>query len=118
MRRRGGYGVQRLEAALNRGGDMEKVCDHTFSQLTAMAADLRGSMMLPVVGKPTRNVQARKVLAEGMRRLGRCPQDVDEFERWCEQGGLQKGGLEGLKALRYRPQILRNHGFRCTTPRW
>jgi hypothetical protein len=106
-----GYGVQRIEAALNRGGDMEKVRDHTFTQLTAMVADVRGSMMLPVVGKPTRNFQAGRILAEAMRRLGRCPVDVEEFELWCEQGGLHKGGLEGLKALRYWPQILRNYGI-------
>lgn len=106
-----GYGVQRIEAALNRGGDMEKVRDHTFTQLTAMVADVRGSMMLPVCGKPTRNFQAGVILAEGMRRLGRCPRDVEEFEQWCEQGGLNKGGLEGLKALRFWPQILRNYGI-------
>ncbi|MEO1001897.1 MAG: hypothetical protein AAFX65_02150 [Cyanobacteria bacterium J06638_7] len=106
-----GYGVQRIEAALNRGGDMEKVRDHTFTQLTAMVADVRGSMMLPMYGKPTRNFQAGTILAESMRRLGRCPADVEEFELWCEQGGLHKGGLEGLKALRYWPQILRNYGI-------
>lgn len=106
-----GYGVQRIEAALNRGGDMEKVRDHTFTQLTAMVADVRGSMMLPMYGKPTRNFQAGRILAEGMRQLGRCPRDVEEFELWCEQEGLQKGGLEGLKALRYWPQILRNYGI-------
>ncbi|MEX1323650.1 MAG: hypothetical protein AB1Z21_05565, partial [Synechococcaceae cyanobacterium] len=106
-----GYGVQRIEAALNRGGDMEKVRDHTFTQLTAMVADVRGSMMLPMYGKPTRNFQAGRILAECMRRLGRCPRDVEEFELWCEQGGLHKGGLEGLKALRYWPQILRNYGI-------
>jgi len=27
---------------------MENVRDHTFAQLTAMVADVRGSMMLPV----------------------------------------------------------------------
>jgi hypothetical protein len=106
-----GYGVQRIEAALNRGGDMEKVRDHTFTQLTAMVADVRGSMMLPVCGKPTRNFQAGRILAEGMRRLNRCPRDVEEFESWCERAGLHKGGLEGLKALRYWPQILRNYGI-------
>lgn len=106
-----GYGVQRIEAALNRGGDMEKVRDHTFTQLTAMVADVRGSMMLPMYGKPTRNFQAGRILAEGMRLLGRCPRDVEEFELWCEQEGLQKGGLEGLKALRYWPQILRNYSI-------
>ena len=106
-----GYGVQRIEAALNRGGDMEKVRDHTFTQLTAMVADVRGSMMLPVCGKPTRNFQAGRILAEGMRQLGRCPRDVEEFEQWCERGGLAKGGLEGLKALRFWPQILINYGI-------
>jgi hypothetical protein len=93
-----GYGVQRIEATLNRGGDMEKVRDHTFTQLTAIVADVRGSMMLPAFGKPTRNFQAGQILAEGMRKLGRCPNDVDEFEQWCEQAGVKKGGLEGLKA--------------------
>jgi len=68
-----GYGVQRIEAALVRGGDMEKVRDHTFAQLTAMVADVRGSMMLPVSGKPTRNFQAGQVLADRMRDLKRCP---------------------------------------------
>ncbi|EDY39491.1 conserved hypothetical protein [Cyanobium sp. PCC 7001] len=106
-----GYGVQRIEATLSRGGDMEKVRDHTFTQLTAMVADVRGSMMLPVCGRPTRNFQAGQILAEGMRRLGRCPNDVDEFEQWCEQAGVKKGGLEGLKALRYWPQILLNYGI-------
>jgi hypothetical protein len=106
-----GYGVQRIEATLSRGGDMEKVRDHTFTQLTAMVADVRGSMMLPVFGRPTRNFQAGQILAEGMRRLGRCPNDVDEFEQWCEQAGLKKGGLEGLKALRFWPQILVNYGI-------
>ncbi|MFQ6539826.1 MULTISPECIES: hypothetical protein [Aphanothece] len=106
-----GYGVQRIEATLSRGGDMEKVRDHTFTQLTAMVADVRGSMMLPVFGKPTRNFQAGQILAEGMRTLGRCPHDVDEFEQWCEQAGVKKGGLEGLKALRFWPQILINYGL-------
>jgi hypothetical protein len=108
-----GYGVQRIEATLSRGGDMEKVRDHTFSQLTAMVADLRGSMMLPVCGNPTRNFQAGRILAEGMRQLSRCPRDVEEFEEWCQQAGVNKGGLEGLKALRYWPQILRNYGIQA-----
>ena len=106
-----GYGVQRIEATLNRGGDMEKVRDHTFTQLTAIVADVRGSMMLPAFGKPTRNFQAGQILAQGMRKLGRCPNDVDEFEHWCEQAGVKKGGLEGLKALRYWPQILINYNI-------
>lgn len=100
-----GYGVPRIEATLNRGGNMEKVRDHTFSQLTAMVADVRGSMMLPLTGKPTRNFQAGQVLAHMMHNLHRCPLDIWEFEQACEDGGLNKGSLEGLKALKYWPQI-------------
>ncbi|MGC6483020.1 MAG: hypothetical protein ACON4T_05585 [Synechococcus sp.] len=106
-----GYGVQRIEAALVRGGDMEKVRDHTFAQLTAMVADVRGSMMLPVSGTPTRNFQAGQVLAARMLTLQRCPQSMEELEEWCEAEGLRKGGLEGLKALRYWPQIVRKYAI-------
>lgn len=103
-----GYGVPSIEATLNRGGYTEKkerVRDHTFTQLTAMVADVRGSMMLPVSGQPTRNFQAGQVLARGIINHSRCPLDIYEFERWCEEAGINKGALEGLKALRYWPQI-------------
>ena len=90
---------------------MEKVRDHTFAQLTAMVADVRGSMMRPVSGNPTRNFQAGQVLAEHMRTEQRCPQSMDELESWCEDAGLRKGGLEGLKALRYWPQIARKYAI-------
>ena len=100
-----GYAVPRIEATLNKGGFTEKVRDHTFSQLTAIVADVRGSMMLPVSGKPTRNFQAGQALANGMLANGRCPITVEELEHWCEGAGLNKGSLEGLKALRYWLQI-------------
>ena len=100
-----GYAVPRIEATLNKGGFTEQVRDHTFSQLTAIVADVRGSMMLPVSGKPTRNFQAGQALATGMLEHGRCPHNIEEFEWWCEGAGLNKGSLEGLKALRYWPQI-------------
>ena len=90
---------------------MEKVRDHTFAQLTAMVADVRGSMMLPVSGRPTRNFQAGQVLADRMRELQRCPASMEELEGWCEEEGLSKGGLEGLKALRYWPQIVRKYSI-------
>ena len=61
--------------------------------------------MLPVRGEPTRNFQAGQALAQGLLEYGRCPYDVEEFEQWCEAKGLNKGALEGLKALRYWPQI-------------
>lgn len=100
-----GYAVPRIESTLDKGGFTERVRDHTFSQLTAVVADARGSMMLPVRGKPTRNFQAGQILAKGMREHHRCPVDIAEFEHWCENSGLQKGALEGLKALKYWPQI-------------
>lgn len=62
-------------------------------------------MMMPVSGMPTRNFQAGQALAEGMLTHGRCPVSIEEFEQWCGEAGLNKGSLEGLKALRYWPQI-------------
>ncbi|WP_413440715.1 hypothetical protein [Synechococcus sp. MIT S1220] len=106
-----GYAVPRIEATLVRDGDFEKVRDHTFTQLTAMVADVRGSMMLPVSGRPTRNFQAGQVLAQQMCEHGRCPNSMEELEAWCEDAGLRKGALEGLKALRYWPQIARRYAI-------
>ena len=106
-----GYGVQGIEATLDQGGDMETVRDHTFSQLTAMVADVRGSMMLPVTGKPTRNFQAGEILAKIMKKKKKCPARIEEFEAACEAAGLNKGGLEGLRALRYWPQIKQKYGI-------
>lgn len=106
-----GYAVPRIEATLVRDGDFEKVRDHTFTQLTAMVADVRGSMMLPASGMPTRNFQAGQVLANNMRDIGRCPSSMEELEQWCEAAGLRKGGLEGLKSLRYWPQIARKYAI-------
>lgn len=106
-----GYAVPRIESTLVRDGDFERVRDHTFSQLTAMVADVRGSMMLPVSGSPTRNFQAGQVMAEAMRDQGRCPHSMEELEQWCETAGLRKGGLEGLKSLRYWPQIARKYAI-------
>ena len=106
-----GYAVPRIEATLVRDGDFEKVRDHTFTQLTAMVADVRGSMMQPSSGKPTRNFQAGQVMATLMRREERCPTSMEELEQSCESAGLPRGGLEGLKALRYWPQIARKYAI-------
>ena len=106
-----GYAVPRIEATLVRDGDFERVRDHTFTQLTAMVADVRGSMMLPSSGNPTRNFQAGQVLAQQMRVLGRCPSSMEELESWCEAVGLRRGALEGLKSLRYWPQIARKYAI-------
>ena len=106
-----GYGVQRIEASLARDGDYVQVRDHTFSQLTAMVADVRGSMMLPVSGKPTRNFQAGQVLARKMKSLSRCPLNIDEFVLWCKDSGLQIGGLEGINSLKYWPQIISKYSI-------
>ena len=72
-----GYGVQKIEAAIVRSGELEQVRDHTFSQLTAMVSDVRGSMMLPINGSPTRNFQAGQILAKGMLRNKRCPNSIN-----------------------------------------
>ncbi len=106
-----GYGVQRIEATLQKGNDLEKVRDHTFAQLTAMVADVRGSMMIPLTGKPTRNFQAGQILAENMKNLQRCPNNIDEFIQWCESSGIQRGGLEGIKSLQYWPEIMRQYSI-------
>ncbi len=106
-----GYGVQKIEAALVRDGEMRMVRDHTFSQLTAMVADVRGSMMKPVSGEPTRNFSAGIVLAENMKSFQRCPESEQEFLSWCINGGLSKGSLEGLKSLRCWPQIVKKYSI-------
>jgi hypothetical protein len=36
---------------------------------------------------------------------------MEELEQWCEAAGLRKGGLEGLKSLRYWPQIARKYAI-------
>jgi len=104
-----GYGVQRIDASLLKNGDFVQVRDHTFSQLTAMVADVRGSMMLPVSGSPTRNFQAGMVLAERMIEYKRCPYGVEEFIEWCEKSGLKLGALEGINSLKYWPNIIKKY---------
>ena len=106
-----GYGVQRIEASLLKNGDFVQVRDHTFSQLTAMVADVRGSMMLPLSGRPTRNFQAGEVLAEKMIEYKRCPNTVEEFVTWCEQSGLKRGALEGVNSLNYWPHIIKKYSI-------
>ena len=104
-----GYGVQRIEASLLKNGDFVQVRDHTFTQLTAMVADVRGSMMLPVSGCPTRNFQAGEVLAENMNTYNRCPHGVEEFVEWCDKAGLKRGALEGINSLNYWPYIIKKY---------
>lgn len=106
-----GYAVPRIEATLSKDGIPQKVRDHTFSQLMAIVADVRGSMMLPVSGMPTRNFQAGQALAKGMLEHNRCPLTIEEFEQWCEEANINKSSLEGLKALRYWPQIKQKYSI-------
>ncbi len=79
--------------------------DYTFSQLNAVKADVLGSMTLPTEGKPTRNFQAGQVLSDMLLQLKRCPKDVSEFVNWCNKYSLSQGGLEGLKSLKFWPDI-------------
>ena len=79
--------------------------DFTFSQLNAVKADVLGSMTLPKEGQPTRNFQAGQVLSDMLLQLKRCPKDVSEFVNWCNKYSLSQGGLEGLKSLKFWPDI-------------
>ena len=79
--------------------------DYTFSQLNAVKADVLGSMSLPTEGQPTRNFQAGQVLSDMLLKLKRCPNDVEEFANWCSKFSLSQGGLEGLKSLKFWPDI-------------
>ncbi len=106
-----GYGVQRIEAALSLEGNMKQVRDHTFSQLTAIIADVKGSMMQPQSGKPTRNFQVGNILADHMKSLGRCPKNLYELIEWCEESGLKRGALEGIKSLKYWPNIVKMYSI-------
>ena len=90
---------------------MQMVRDHTFAQLTAMVADVRGSMMQPISGSPTRNFQAGIILAKNMKKYKRCPRDINELIEWCENNGLMKGGLEGLNSIKYWPQIIKKYSI-------
>ena len=104
-----GYGVDSIKALeINKDKNQEKG-DFTFSQLNAVTADVLGSMSLPVIGKPTRNFQAGQVLSEMIVKLKRCPNDIDEFINWCEKFYLSKGDLEGLKSLRFWPDIYKKY---------
>jgi len=38
-------------------------------------------------------------------QLKRCPKDVSEFLNWCDKYCLSQGGLEGLKSLKFWPEI-------------
>ena len=104
-----GYGVELIHACLLKDGEFVQVRDHTFSQLTAMVADVRGSMMLPMSGSPTRNFQAGEVLAKKMIEFKRCPYNVEEFINWCEIADLKRGALEGINSLNYWPYIIKKY---------
>ncbi len=106
-----GYGVQKIEAAISREGNMHKVRDHTFTQLTAMVADVKGSMMLPVSGKPTRNFQVGQILARRMFDLQRCPFNLEELIDWCDYENLPLGALEGINSLRCWPDVVRQYSI-------
>ena len=101
-----GYGVPKIEAALLKDTEAHDFRDHTFAQLTAIVADVKGSMMEPSHGIPTRNFQAGQILAIKMREIKRCPENINELLGWCSESDIRTGSLEGLKSLKFWPQIL------------
>tara|TARA_Y100001970_G_scaffold293136_1_gene438005 strand:- start:13676 stop:15184 length:1509 start_codon:yes stop_codon:yes gene_type:complete len=106
-----GYGVEMIKAQENIFGEIFEKRDHTFSQLNAVKADVLGSMSLPSEGKPTRNFQAGQVLSEMFLKLKRCPRNISEFVEWCDKFSLSEGSLEGLKSLKYWPDMYKRYGI-------
>ena len=100
-----GYGEDIIIAKENLGNKYVESADYTFSQLNAVKADVLGSMSLPLEGNPTRNFQAGQVLSDMLLQLNRCPKEVSEFVNWCDKYSLSQGGLEGLKSLKFWPEI-------------
>ena len=113
-----GYGVQRIEAALVRDGDMEKVRDHTFSQLTAMVADVRGSMMPPTVGSPT-----REIFRLGCSWLYRCgssaaaPMASKSWSNGVKTRALPKAVSKACAHCAIGRRSFVNTALPCTMPR-
>ena len=107
-----GYGEETIIAKENIAGKLVTSADYTFSQLNAVKADVLGSMSLPTEGKPTRNFQAGQVLSDMLLKLKRCPNDVDEFIQWCNKFNLSQGGLEGLKSLKFWPDIYKEFNIK------
>ena len=106
-----GYGVEMIKAQEKISGNLFEKRDHTFSQLNAVTADVLGSMSLPSQGKPTRNFQAGQVLSEMFLELKRCPNNISEFIEWCDKFSLSQGSLEGLKSLKYWPNMYKKYGI-------
>ena len=107
-----GYGEEFIIAKGDEGDNSYESGDYTFSQLNAVKADVLGSISLPTEGKPTRNFQAGQVLADLFLNLKRCPNDVTEFISWCEKFSLREGGLEGLKSLKFWPDIYKEFNIK------
>ena len=107
-----GYGKDSIIANENVEGIFVKKGDYTFSQLNAVKADVLGSMSLPTEGQPTRNFQAGQVLSDMLLKLKRCPVDDSEFVHWCNERSLSQGGLEGLKSLKFWPDIYKEFGIK------
>ncbi len=106
-----GYGVTTIEAKLGKSSNNFNIRDHTFSQLIAVVSDVYGSLTKPLIGSPTRNFQAGEILAKGMIAEKRCPLDEEEFVQWCEDYGQKRGGLEGLKSLKYWPRVMKQYSL-------
>ena len=104
-----GYGVEMIKAKEIKDGRTLEIRDHTFSQLNAVIADVLGSMTNPTEGKPTRNFQAGQVLSYLFSKLNRCPLDITEFINYCGQFSLTQGSMEGLKSLKFWPDIYKKY---------
>ena len=100
-----GYGSEKIKGENISNKTISEQSDYTFSQLNAVTADVLGSMTLPIEGKPTRNFQAGQVLSDMFFKFKRCPKNVSEYLEYCKKNNLSEGGLEGLKSLKFWPNI-------------
>jgi len=100
-----GYGSEKIKGENISNKKIREQSDYTFSQLNAVIADVLGSMTLPIEGKPTRNFQAGQVLSDMFLKFKRCPKNVSEYLDFCKKNNLNEGGLEGLKSLKFWPNI-------------
>ena len=106
-----GYGSEKIKGENVINKNTIEQSDYTFSQLNAVTADVIGSMTLPVEGKPTRNFQAGQVLSEMFLKFQRCPKNISEFLDYCKKNNLSEGGLEGLKSLKFWPNIYHKYSI-------
>jgi len=114
-----GYGVQRIEATLSRGEDMEKVATIPFTASgTAWWLRCAQHGLLPVFAARPPQLPGGPDSWLRHARAGTLPQLMWMNSRhWCEQAGVKKGGLKASRPALLAPDSDQLTGIRCMTPR-